>query len=978
MRALGEVAQAMRPRDGNRPNGASLGLIGWIALALATGIIVFQILVPPAIGLADNGDFAKIIGTSCLRAPVSDGGDFRFRYIYLHYLYSPASCWEGHFHTSESLLFQAASQLNRMFSREGVFDLRWMGVVHASIFVLAFALFVPLLRRLGTGVRVTLLALAVLIFCDVLYSAHYNSFYMDAGSFVFLMLSVVLLAHAAYGPGHHAGLAWLGVLSCLLLVTAKSQHALLAIPLAAFLIWKRRAMWRRRALLCSALAAASICGGAAYSLVEGSPPGYASPCLFNIIFLRLLPTADNPSAELASLGLDDSYLRYNGTYSYAPDSPTGNSSFVQTFLRKTSFVRLAAFYVTHPTRAVDVAELALEEASLQRPYILGNYEKSAGHPPGAHSEAFSAWSNTKAKIAGSFPWIYALVIAMALGIIAWKSPAGGLALGLAGLIEFGLGAMVDACEVTRHLFLFNAVWDLTLFAAACVLAPVLGEKVRPAGIARAGWRMIRENRSAALRAGRAARQQMERVWSGALVLGPAAWITLGTAAAIIVVQILVQPPVGLADNGDFSKIIGPFSLRARDAGTFSYVRLHYAFAPQNHWASGFHSSETLPVQAALLLNRALSGSGGFDLRFMGVVHALLFLLALALFMPLLRRLRAPPRILLLALAVILFCDVVYSAYYNSFYMDAGAFLFLLLAVTFVLRVQYGAGSRSLNAWLAVLSCLLLVTAETQHAWLCFPAAAFLIWKRRWFWPRRALLGGVLAGALIVAAGFSMLAWGSPRGFRSATLFNVIFTRLLPTARNPVAELASLGLDPTYRTYAGMNAYMENSPLQDEFLARPFERNTSYGRLVLFCASHPARALKLAGLALADASRVSPPELGNYDPSAGHPPYTHSQAFSAWSALKQRVLGRYPWLYALIFAMAAGIVAWKFRSGGIALAAVGAVEFWAGVLGDGCGVTGNMFLFNVIWDVTLFAALCVLVPLLDARLRRSPSAAPERP
>jgi membrane protein implicated in regulation of membrane protease activity len=44
-----------------------------------------------------------------------------------------------------------------------------------------------------------------------------------------------------------------------------------------------------------------------------------------------------------------------------------------------------------------------------------------------------------------------------------------VALGLMGSIEFALGAMTDASEVTRHLFLFNTIWDLALFAAVSTL-----------------------------------------------------------------------------------------------------------------------------------------------------------------------------------------------------------------------------------------------------------------------------------------------------------------------------------------------------------------------------------------------------------------------------------------------------------------------------------------------------------------------------
>jgi hypothetical protein len=229
------------------------------------------------------------------------------------------------------------------------------------------------------------------------------------------------------------------------------------------------------------LAAASIVGSAAYALIKGSPPGYASPCLFSMIFGRLLPSAPDPSRELASLGLDDSYLRCVGMFSYDADAPLRDEVWAQEFLSRTSFPRLALFYLGHPNRALQVAGLALREAALQRPPGLGNYPKSAGNRPGSQSDEFAIWSTAKQEVLGSSPWLYPLVFALAVGIVAWRCPAGGAALGIAGVIEFGLGGMTDACEVTRHLFFFNLIWDLSLFAALCALALELDARLRRRG-----------------------------------------------------------------------------------------------------------------------------------------------------------------------------------------------------------------------------------------------------------------------------------------------------------------------------------------------------------------------------------------------------------------------------------------------------------------------------------------------------------------
>jgi hypothetical protein len=455
----------------------SPGRIGWIAVAIAAAILAFQLLAPPPIGLADNGDFAKITGRFDLYPSETSLSDSAFQYVTLHYDFSPDNHIETGFHSSEVLLIEAALLLNRVVSSPGVLDLRTMGVVHAALFLLAFALFVTLVRGLRVRFQITLLALAVLVFCDVTFSAYYNSFYLDAGAFVFQTLSIVMLLRAVMRQ--RPADTYLALAFCLLLVTVKSQHALLAVPLTMFLVWQRHALWPRRAVLASALAAAFVVGAGAYSLVEGNPPGYTGPCLFNIIFARLLPTAENPSAELASLGLDNSYLCYTNMDAYMDHSPMRDPRWVQSFVAKTSFGWLCRFYLTHPGRAFQVAKLALGEAARGRPAEIGNYDRSAGHPPYSQSNAFSIWSRARRALLGRSLWAYPLIFAISLGIIAHKCPAGAAALFLMGLIEFGLGAMTDALEVTRHLFLFNTIWDVTLFAAVCALAVMGGGQPKP-------------------------------------------------------------------------------------------------------------------------------------------------------------------------------------------------------------------------------------------------------------------------------------------------------------------------------------------------------------------------------------------------------------------------------------------------------------------------------------------------------------------
>ena len=149
---------------------------------------------------------------------------------------------------------------------------------------------------------------------------------------------------------------------------------------------------------------------------------------------------------------------------------------------------------------------------------------------------------------------------------------------------------------------------------------------------------------------------------------------LAVAAAVLLYQLFLPPPVGLANNGDFGKLIARFNLGAPFENEFRYVATKYNFDPKYHYESGIYSSELISVYAALGLNALVWRDGNVDIRCIGAIHAALFLLALYLLLPALRGLSNRIRILLAGLILFVFSDAMYVAPFNSFYIDTGAFL----------------------------------------------------------------------------------------------------------------------------------------------------------------------------------------------------------------------------------------------------------------------------------------------------------------
>ena len=459
-----------------------------LTMAAAAAIIVFFVLIPPVVGVADSGDFVRITRLFDFDNPSPEDDDRWFKYVVLEYRFDPSYHWYSSIPTSEMLLVPPALALNRLVSKSGVFDIRAIGVVHGSLFLLALGLFIPVLRNLAGWRRAAVSLATLLIFCDVLYVSQYSSFYTDTAAFLFLLLTVVFFLRVARGTApalaDRAGL----FVSCILFVTAKSQHSLAGVLFAMLLAWRPGLLTSRHPALARFVGAPAL---AAVSLawLAISPPEYGAGARFNVIFYRLLPGSADASADLRLLGLDDSYKRHIGNHAYTAGSRMDEPEVSRAFSARNTFGRLALFYLRHPIRTLRVVETALFDASFQRAR-LGNYGRSVGKPPWAQSQAFSVWSEVKRWVLNEHPWLYGFYAAsLSLLLPVWlirqgtgrrpELAEGAIVLGAATILMLLIGALADGLDYLRHLFLFNACLDVLVLAW---LAALTGGRARAAAI----------------------------------------------------------------------------------------------------------------------------------------------------------------------------------------------------------------------------------------------------------------------------------------------------------------------------------------------------------------------------------------------------------------------------------------------------------------------------------------------------------------
>ena len=97
-------------------------------------------------------------------------------------------------------------------------------------------------------------------------------------------------------------------------------------------------------------------------------------------------------------------------------------------------------------------------------------------------------------------------------------------------------------------------------------------------------------------------------------------------SAIVVFQLFIPPSIGLANNGDFSKLIGRFSLASSSLDTseeYKYFTARWVYNRAFHWMSDDRSSELIPISGAAVINWWVS-SQVFDIRILGAIHAVLW------------------------------------------------------------------------------------------------------------------------------------------------------------------------------------------------------------------------------------------------------------------------------------------------------------------------------------------------------------------
>ncbi|HXS96754.1 MAG TPA: hypothetical protein VN736_19270 [Candidatus Limnocylindrales bacterium] len=430
----------------------------WLVVAVAAVFFGWRLFAPPAIGIADNGDFPKVTGPFWIGPAEGRAAAEDHNYYPLKYVQSTNYIWNSGVYTAEELYTWLAFRISRPFSRGSAFDIRWLGLVHMCALLLALWW----VARVSTSAA----CIAVFLFGDAAYLAYCNTFYMDAAGFTALaLLTAAAVNIAVFGYSRWRLLALTA--AALLYVTAKIQHAPMGIAVAVLMVLMLRTKW--------AAAAAAVIVLAVIPMMHSAPQAWRGEALFDAVFYGITPGSPTPLADLKELGLGEAELPYVGMHVYSPGAPTDSAEWSRRFVERVPYWKVARFYATHPARTLGTLWYNLYTVAweLQEPG-MGNYPRHSGMPPGAKAPGY--WSGIRSWVLRHAPLTAPLWV---LGCIAWalrsRSRLAWLcaALALMSAGEFCIACLGDAVETNRHLFLYHVLTEITIcFALTRLLAAV--------------------------------------------------------------------------------------------------------------------------------------------------------------------------------------------------------------------------------------------------------------------------------------------------------------------------------------------------------------------------------------------------------------------------------------------------------------------------------------------------------------------------
>ncbi|NFG40754.1 hypothetical protein FC789_06050 [Clostridium botulinum] len=385
-------------------NILKLDKINYPLLAFFLVLIIgsLTLFIHPIIGMADNGDFYRVINKSGAYHLNKNSNDIFLGYFIKDYgIYKYNNDYANILISTQSIFVKSAIFLDRLFTKDYVLDIRFMSVMFLIIEAIGIYFFIKaLINKVDNSkYKLIITLLTILIFCDTGYLAYYNSFYGESVNICCFLMSIGLLIYMiefdkftwynliAFGIssflffGSKQQLAPVGILISFIFIiigvytTNKPLTKILTYILAIIFIISSMVFYK------------SITGDFKYINI------------YHSMNRGILLNEDDPDNILEDFNISTQYslLQETDFFEEIKLLDPYEEKLIEDYYEKFSLGKILEYYITHPKAFIKVLKISFNNGYSIRPKVIGNYEQSEHKEFGAKSYFFATWSTFKEK-----------------------------------------------------------------------------------------------------------------------------------------------------------------------------------------------------------------------------------------------------------------------------------------------------------------------------------------------------------------------------------------------------------------------------------------------------------------------------------------------------------------------------------------------------------------------------------------------------
>lgn len=463
----------------------------YITVIIAAAILICSLMVKPIIGVADNGDFGRIMGSTGLKYASDDIKDMYFEYVTREFEIDKYDKLKGGYFSTEIALVEFAKIINSLFTaKSGIFDIRFLGMVYSAIFLLSLFLIMKYSSYYPFLTGLFFCILLLIVFTDAAYISYFNSLYGEAVSFSFLLLTAGIFLYMVQKNTPNIYLLILFFISAIFLSGAKAQNAPIGIIIAVFsmrlLSLGRTRLWK------------TVIGISALLLVSTSIISYSiiperiKICnKYQAVFYGILKDSPAPGNDLEELGIARDLAVLAGTNYFMKSYPLDikDPEFQAEINEKVNPLKVTMFYLTHPERFLYKLQNA-SDSGFQIASGLGNVEKTGSTEYSLAAESPGAWSRFKLEIVPHsllFVFLFFLIYFIVL-FNKWLRETSRyrrlqielfMLIEIIGITQFVIPIIGDGeADIGKHLFMFNVCFDVMFVSSSVWLFHIFSTSVR--------------------------------------------------------------------------------------------------------------------------------------------------------------------------------------------------------------------------------------------------------------------------------------------------------------------------------------------------------------------------------------------------------------------------------------------------------------------------------------------------------------------